>query len=203
MDIWLEKNNIFHTDKLENNISTLNLSDLDPSQTSPIIEEFDRQETRNSPLNLTQTSPSDNHTVNTFQSRARTKTRNSTNNLDGDNELLQDSLVPEEHYVSRRKTKKRKSKDKHVDYAESSESLDASDVFDPKVRAKKLASDGYLYKRDKKNTKGKKVAWKCVQKKCPGKAHTRWTTSLQNMMVNYGVFKGFVDKSISSSSSLS
>ena len=55
----------------------------------------------------------------------------------------------------------------------------------PPMKAKKLSSAGYVFRKDRENEKTHKTTWRCTRRGCPGRAYTQWCDGDQRMAVHH------------------
>ncbi|XP_076455085.1 deoxyhypusine synthase-like isoform X1 [Babylonia areolata] len=53
------------------------------------------------------------------------------------------------------------------------------------MKAKKLSSAGYVFRKDRENEKIQKTTWRCTRRGCPGRAYTQWCDGDQRMAVHH------------------
>lgn len=55
----------------------------------------------------------------------------------------------------------------------------------PPMKAKKLSSAGYVFRKDRENEKTQKTTWRCARRGCTGRAYTQWCEREQRMAVHH------------------
>ena len=55
----------------------------------------------------------------------------------------------------------------------------------PPMKAKKLLSAGYVFRKDRENDKTHKTTWRCSKRHCPGRAWSQWSDEENRMSVHH------------------